>query len=248
MTSSARRRSGGALLLAVAALTACGGSDSETQLSPPAEQVDPAAAASPQPSPSPVPSASPSPSPSAQAAPPLVQMLNRLGVPPAGNELVLIKGTGFQAGASVSFGGVSSPSVFFDAVSNVLQVTAPPYPAANPEAFVDVVITNPDGQAATFPGFHYGPPPVALSFATADGTQTLNNGKAGQLITIAGADFSSARGVQVSIGGVASPSSANPAELVVGIPKLNPGSYQVIVTNFDGQFDVAPGILTILGP
>jgi len=42
--------------------------------------------------------------------------------------------------------------------------------------------------------------------------------------------------------------TATATSLQALIPKLNPGVYQVIATNFDGQFSVAPGFLAILGP
>jgi hypothetical protein len=180
---------------------------------------------------------------------PNITTLNIHGTPMAGGTTVLIAGSGFQPGARVTFGGVAALSVTLDTVINVLNVTAPPGPGGV-EAFVDVTVTNPDGQFATIAGFHYGPPPQVLSFASAaDGTQTLNNGKAGQLVNINGVNFSDVRGLQVSFSGnLATVTAKSPTALTVGIPKLNPGSYQVIVTNFDGQFGVAPGFLTVLGP
>jgi hypothetical protein len=38
---------------------------------------------------------------------------------------------------------------------------------------------------------------------------------------------------------------STPTTLVVAVPKLNPGTYQVIVTNFDGQFARVPVTLTV---
>lgn len=62
----------------------------------------------------------------------------------AGGTAVTITGTGFQNGASVTFGGTPATSVnFFSAA--MLQATTPPALPGN----VDVTVTNPDGQSAT---------------------------------------------------------------------------------------------------
>jgi hypothetical protein len=188
---------------------------------------------------------------------PLINTLNIKGAPPAGGTIVLIAGTGLQAGATVTFGGIPGTGVSYDAVNKVLQVTTPafPLPAGAIETFVTVVVTNPDGQTASFPNFHYGPPPVGTDFVVAaTGTKTMKNGGAGQIIDITGTDFSVSRGVQVlfsgpspGIGPVVTATST-PTLLHVQNPKLNPGTYVLIVTNFDGQFTRVPGILIVPGP
>jgi hypothetical protein len=174
----------------------------------------------------------------------------------AGGQIVLIAGSGFDGTSTVTFGGVRATGLSYDAVNKVLQVTTPPGPGGL-EAFVNVTVTNPDGQSAGFTGFHYGPPPNPTDFfSDVNGTKTLNNGKAGQVIDIIGTDFSTqvGRGVQVLFSGPASgfgtlnAALSNPTTLSVGIPKLNPGTYTIIITNFDGQFKIAPGQLIILGP
>jgi hypothetical protein len=187
---------------------------------------------------------------------PNINALNIHGSPMAGGQLVLIAGSGFSASSTVTFGGVPGTGISFDAVNNVLQVTTPPGPGGL-EAFVNVTVANPDGQSSGFIGFHYGPPPNPTDFfSDVNGTKTLNNGKAGQVIDIIGTDFSvqPGRGVQVLFSG---PSSgigtvdtklSTTTTLFVGIPKLNPGTYTIIVTSFDGQFKIAAGQLIILGP
>jgi hypothetical protein len=163
-------------------------------------------------------------------APPPVLALGVHGVPPSGG-LVTFGGSGFQQGATVTFGGVASPSVSLDPVAKVLVATAPPHA----EGFVDVVVTNPDGQSATIQGFHYGLPPAPTAFTP--GTVV----KPGDLVTITGSAFS---GVQVMFSNtLAQVVSQDASTIVVAAPKMNPGSYPVIVTNFDGQYHLAPGVI-----
>ncbi len=61
---------------------------------------------------------------------------------------VTISGTGFQSGATVTFGGVASPSVTF-VNATTLQAVVPNIP---PGA-ATVVVTNPDTTSASFGGF-----------------------------------------------------------------------------------------------
>ena len=66
------------------------------------------------------------------------------------SDLILVRGTGFQTGASVTIDGVHSALIRVD--SNTARFDAPEHPPGT----VDVVVTNPDGQTATFPqGFTY---------------------------------------------------------------------------------------------
>jgi len=66
-----------------------------------------------------------------------------------GGESVVVTGTGFVLGATVSFGGVAAPSVaILDSSGTRLLAVTPPH-GAGP---VDVVVSNPDGQSATLPG------------------------------------------------------------------------------------------------
>jgi hypothetical protein len=155
---------------------------------------------------------------------------------------VLLVGSNLAGAAGVTFGGAAATGVHFDTNANALVVVTPPHA----EGFVDVVVTNPDGQTATAPGFHFGPPPAPTSFTPT----SFANGAAGQLVTITGTSFSDVQGVQVMFSGfLGTVVAKSPTELTVAIPKLNPGVfYQVIVTNFDGQFGLAPGTLSVGGP
>ena len=71
-----------------------------------------------------------------------------------GGTAVTITGTNFQAGATVSFGGVAAPSVTVSGPTEI-QTTTPAHSAAT----VDVTVTNPDGSMGTLSrAFTFSPP------------------------------------------------------------------------------------------
>jgi IPT/TIG domain-containing protein len=212
---------------------------------------------------------------------PVVAAFNVRGSPAAGGGLLLIRGTHLQADSAVTFGGATATTTAFTpGVApglDSLTVIIPPSPLLPgvQDGFVDVVVTNPDGQASTlgprfgkdgtpWPGnFHYGPPPAATAF-------TPGSGK-GLDVTITGAGFSAdatgpRSGLQVLFQGpsfaippirtcpnaadAACPAGAvspAPGSIIVTLPskQLNPGSYVFVVTNFDGQSSVTPGTFVV---
>lgn len=85
------------------------------------------------------------------AATPTITNVNPASGDEDGGDTVVISGTNFQDGASVSFGGQLSPTVTFDSTEQLQAVV----PAAPPGA-VDVTVRNPDGLTATLSsGFTY---------------------------------------------------------------------------------------------
>jgi hypothetical protein len=182
------------------------------------------------------------------APPPVVTAINVRGSPQAGGGLLLFVGSGLQNTVSVTFGGVPATGLTFDPLRGALTVTVPASPfGPTADVFVDLVLTNLDGQSTTFRNFHYGNPPVPTSF-------TPITGRRGDPLTITGTDFTAdatglRAGLQVSFGGTfATIISKTATQIVVAIPKLNPGTYPVIVINFDSQFGIAPGVFTAPGP
>lgn len=168
------------------------------------------------------------------AGAPSIVALNRTGSPPEGGMTIIVVGANLDPAATVTFNGVPATGVHFDpnasitAASNLVLVTPP-----NPEGFYDVVVTNPDGQSATYPRFHYGPPPSISSMSPL-------SVRRGDRVTLTGASFAALYGVQVTVGGTpALLASKTDTELVFYAPKLNVGSYQVSVANFDSQYAVA---------
>ena len=152
-----------------------------------------------------------------------------------------------------------------------------PLPPGTDDGFVDVVLRGPDGQStAPVPSvspdgtqwpanFHYGPPPLVTGFGPSTGR--------GLDVTLTGSGFSSdasgVRTLQVVLSGpsfailpirrcpnaadpacVAGVVSPTPTSLLVTIPsgELTPGQYTFIVTNFDGQTSMAPGLFEFPGP
>jgi hypothetical protein len=80
-----------------------------------------------------------------------------------GGTAVTITGTGFQAGAAVSFGDTEATGVV---VVNPATITA--LTPASPEGKVDVYVYNPDGQHTTsgyYGGFTYGKSPSIITWA-----------------------------------------------------------------------------------
>src|SRR5204862_6345010 len=107
-------------------------------------------------------------------------------------------GTGFQAGATVSFGAAPATSVAVASASIIPAVTP-----AGPSGAADVTITNPDGQAATLAGaWLYTAPPVASSIFPAQGPPS-----GGTIALVSGAQFSA--NALAFVGGA-------PVETVVG--------------------------------
>lgn len=173
-------------------------------------------------------------------AAPSIAALNRTGSPPEGGMTIIIIGNNLDPAATVTFNGVPATDVHYDpnasstAASNLVLVTPP-----NPEGFYDVVVTNPDGQSATYPRFHYGPPPSIASMSPL-------SVRKGDKVTITGANFAALYGVQVSVGGyTALLASKSDTQLVFYVPKMNAGAYQVAVMNFDSQYAVAADLLSI---
>jgi hypothetical protein len=187
---------------------------------------------------------------------PAIIAMNVRGGPFAGGTAVLFAGSGLQASTRVTFGGVAATGVSYDPVLDRLSAVTPSDPLGpGVDGFVDVAVTNPDGQSTTFAGnrFHYGPAPVPTGLATV-APVTLATVHKGDTIVITGTDFTAAAspdpraGLQVSIGGIAAIVSRSPTQIVVTAPKNNPGTYQVVVVNFDGQYGVAPGTVVYPGP
>jgi hypothetical protein len=172
----------------------------------------------------------------ALTAAPSITALNVMGSPLQGGRMVLIIGTNLDPAASVTFGGaLATPVANPDPAVSGLTVLTPPHDAG----FVDVTVTNPDGQSAGIGNFHYGPPPGISAVSP-------TSVRKGDKITISGANFESVLGVQVSIGGaIAQFASKSATQLVVYAPKLNEGiSYQLSVANFDSQSAVASQLIS----
>jgi large repetitive protein len=148
--------------------------------------------------------------------------------PTSGNTLVTITGTNFQAGATVTFGGLAASHV---SVVNSTTITAlTPLGPANEQVSqpVSVVVTNPDSTNASVAGYTYTLPSVALaSIELAAGRPT-----GGNTVTLLGAGFTTALSSSVTFGGVAATNVhvINAVTITVTVPAHAAGAVDVTVT------------------
>ena len=178
-----------------------------------------------------------------ETPPPVITSISPSSGPASGGTQVTITGSGFRAGAIVSFGGV-------DAATSVTSGTGirAVAPAHAPGA-VDVRVRNVDGQSATVSGgFTYiddapPPAPVVTSISPASGTT-----EGGTAVTISGSNF--AAGATVMIGGTAATDVVvvSATSITAVTPAHSAGAADVVVTNPDGQSATLPAGFTFVAP
>src|SRR5207247_1997821 len=137
-------------------------------------------------------------------APPAVSSVTPNSGPSAGGSSLTVNGTGFQAGATVSFGGSALTIATITATSISGTTTA------HTAVAVDLVVTNPDAQSGTCSGcFTYVAAPIVSSV-------TPNSGPAagGTSVTVAGTGFQA--GASVSFDGSALTVSTITATSITG--------------------------------
>ena len=145
----------------------------------------------------------------------------------AGGTSVTITGTGFLAGATVSFGGTAATNVNVVGSTSITATTP-----AHAAGAVNIVVTNTDAQAGTLPnGYTYGnPAPTVTSIAPSTGTA---NG--GTSVTITGTGFLT--GATVTLGGTAATNVnvVGATSITATTPAHAAGAVSVVVTNTDTQ-------------
>jgi hypothetical protein len=159
----------------------------------------------------------------------------------SGGTAVTITGTGFQPGATVTFGTNACLNVVVVSATEITCETPPGAPGA-----VDVTVTNPDMQSDTLvDGFTYladpDPPPVVTGLSPTSGPET-----GGTAITITGENFQP--GATVTIGGnpCANVVVVNATTITCETPPGTPGPVDVTVTNPDSQSDTLAAGFTYL--
>src|SRR5207247_955069 len=160
--------------------------------------------------------------------------------PIAGGSSVTVAGTGFQTGATVSFGGSALP------VSTVTETSITGTTTAHAAGAVGVVVTNPDTQSGTCSGcFTYAgptPPPSVTSVSPNNGPTS-----GGTAITIAGTDFQS--GATATFGGSAVAVSTATSTAITGTTSAHAaGSVSVSVTNPDSQTGSCTNCFNYIAP
>lgn len=150
--------------------------------------------------------------------------------PLTGGASVTISGANFLPGAKVTFGGVAAASYMTN--SSTITATTPAEGAGQ----VTVVVTNPDGQAASA-GFTYQQPAPTLSGMAPPSGST--NG--GTTVVLSGSNF--LPNPSVTFGGLpAMVTASTPTAITVTTPAASAaGAVAVTVTNSDGQFGTLAG-------
>jgi hypothetical protein len=151
--------------------------------------------------------------------------------PTGGGTIVTISGSGFAAGAAVSFGGAAATSVNVAGSTSITAITP-----AHAAGAVNVVVTNPDNQSGTLTGgYTYtapgpAPAPTIGSISPSSGTSS-----GGTPVTVTGTGFSS--GAMVTIGGLAATNVVvvSSTSITAITPAHAEGLVSVSVTNSDGQ-------------
>ena len=220
----------------------------------------------------------PSGTPPTDAAAPRVLAFDLRGSPPAGGGALIVSGTGLGATTAVTFGGIPAAVADFTPGAmgmGTLTAIVPAAPAGADDAFVDVVVTNPDGQSSTLAppssrdgtpwpaNFHYGPAPAVTGFSPGSGD--------GVDLTVTGSAFSAdtagpRAGMRVVLSGPSivslqlprCPDATEPAclpgavsptatSVIATVPagQLRSGEYALAVMNFDGQTARASGTFVI---
>ena len=177
-------------------------------------------------------------------SPPTITSVSPTSGTTTGGTSVTISGANFAPGATVSFGGATAPNV---TVANASSITATT--PAHAAGTVNVVVTNPDHQAATLTnGYTYTAPPPAP--APTVNSVTPNSGPAGggTSVTISGSNFTS--GASVTFGGAAATgvTVSSGTTMTAVTPARSAGTVSVVVTNGDGQSGTLAGGFTYLSP
>ncbi|AMY09764.1 IPT/TIG domain protein [Luteitalea pratensis] len=158
---------------------------------------------------------------------PVITSVTPASGPTTGGSAVTLSGVGFQAGATVLFGG--SPGTVTSVTTTSIKVTNPVGPAGP----VTITVVNPDGGSMTMAAaFTYVQPavtaPTISTISPASGPTTGNT-----LVTMTGTGFKA--GVIVKFGDVAgSVTSVATTTLSVLTPAAVAGPVAVTVTNTDG--------------
>ncbi len=171
---------------------------------------------------------------------PSVTGLSPTGGPPGTS--VIITGTNFTSGSTVSFGGVAATAT----VNSPTQITAT---APSGSGTVNVTVTTGAGTSATGTAsqFIYSPPPTVTNLSPTSGIH-------GTSVTITGTNFTS--GSTVSFGGVAATATVNSPTQITATAPSGSGTVYVTVTTGSGtsatgtasQFTYLPPTVTSLSP
>lgn len=163
------------------------------------------------------------------AEPPRIASVSPASGSTNGGTRVTVSGVNFEAGATVTIGGVPASGVTVKD-TNTLTATTGPRASAG---FVEVVVTNPTDLSGTLrDGFNYVKAAAPTVSAIAPNSGRTSGGTA---ITLTGTGF--AAGATVKVGGAAATnvSLVDANTLTATTPAGTAGKADVVVTNPDGQ-------------
>lgn len=167
----------------------------------------------------------------APVPPPTVTAVSPNYGPTTGGTQVTIQGSGFQAGATVRFGGITAVSATVITPSAITAVS----PGAATTGAVTVEVINPDTQVGSLAsGFNYFQPADLPAIAVVSLTPKEGPASGGNTVFISGQGFKF--GVKVRFGGVDSPtvSYLGPSALQAVVPPHALGAVDVTAINPDG--------------
>ena len=153
-----------------------------------------------------------------------------------GGTTVTLTGTGFRAGATVSFGGNPATSVSVQSATSAVVVTPPG------AGTVDVVLTNADGQSATLMmAYTYVPAPTLIGMSPSSGAAA-----GGTIVTITGGGFGA--GTTATLGGtpMTNITVVSPTQLTATTAAHTPGVVDLVVTSRDGRSAALAGAFTYI--
>jgi hypothetical protein len=156
--------------------------------------------------------------------------------PAVGGTAVVITGTGFTSGASVTIGGGAA---IVTALSNTqINATTPAHAAGTS----DLVVTNPDGQTSTLPSaFTFLQAPQISAFSPGHGPIT-----GGTAVNISGSFFKPT--ATVSFGGVSALVTFISATTLSAMAPAHPGGAVTLAVTVDGQTSTAASTYTYDSP
>ena len=162
-----------------------------------------------------------------------------------GGTYVTISGTGFESGATVSFGALPAVSVTVSNATNLIVVT----PAVSATGPVNVILTNADGQSVVFTnGFTYTGAQISLNapqISAGPTNQTVGLGS-NAAFTVA-ASGSGTLAYQWLFNSTNVSGATNYTFALTNVQPANAGSYFVIVSNLDGAATSSVATLSIPG-
>jgi len=168
------------------------------------------------------------------AAPPQITSISPASGPANAPTQVTITGTGFQYGATVSFGNALATTIIVYSPTTITAYS----PTSSANGPVNLAVTNYDSQTATLSnGFNYtgSGGPTINSISPASGTTA-----GGTFVEIDGSGFAS--GSSVTVGGnVASVVSSASTKIIVTTPPHSAGTADVVVSNSGGTTTLSAG-------